>query len=97
MKLKLSDAELKHLNAFLDQCPDCERLSAREVVLDLYEVEPPISMNFVFVKGGLGIDGAAELKYSEADDGYYMGDRIEDVDAVRAALQQAGALPASEA
>lgn len=97
MKLKLSDAELKHLNAFLDQCPDCERLSAREVVLDLYEVEPPISMNFVFVRGGLGIDGAAELKYSEADDGYYMGDRIEDVDAVRAALQQAGALPASEA
>lgn len=97
MKLKLSDAELKHLNAYLDQCPDCERLSAREVVLDLYEVEPPISMNFVFVKGGLGIDGAAELKYSEADDGYYMGDRIEDVDAVRAALQQAGALPASEA
>lgn len=97
MKLKLSDAELKHLNAFLDQCPDCERLSAREVVLDLYDVEPPISMNFVFVKGGLGIDGAAELKYSEADDGYYMGDRIEDVDAVRAALQQAGALPASEA
>lgn len=97
MKLKLSDAELKHLNAFLDQCPDCERLSAREVVLDLYEVEPPISMNFVFVKGGLGIDGAAELKYSEADDGYYMGDRIEDVDAVRAALQQTGALPASEA
>ena len=97
MKLKLNDAELKHLNAYLDQCPDCERLSAREVVLDLYDVEPPISMNFVFVKGGLGIDGAAELKYSEADDGYYMGDRIEDVGAVRAALQQAGALPASEA
>lgn len=97
MKLKLSDAELKHLNAYLDQCPDCERLSAREVVLDLYDVEPPISMNFVFVKGGLGIDGAAELKYSEADDGYYMGDRIEDAGAVRAALRQAGALPASEA
>ena len=93
MKLKLSEAELNHLNAFLDQCPDCERLSAREVVLDLYDNELPVSMNFVFVKGGIGIDGAAELKYSEADQGYYMGERIEDVQAVRSALEEAGALP----
>lgn len=93
MKLKLSEAELNHLNAFLDQCPDCERLSAREVVLDLYDNEQPVSMNFVFVKGGIGIDGAAELKYSEADQGYYMGERIEDAQAVRSALEEAGALP----
>ena len=50
-------------------------------------------MNFVFVKGGIGIDGAAELLYSEADDGYYMGERIEDAESVRAALEEAGALP----
>lgn len=96
MRLKLTENEIAHLNAFLDQCPDCERLSAREVVLDLYDNEPPVSMNFVFVKGGIGIDGAAELKYSEADDGYYMGDRIEDVHAVRAALEAVGALPVHE-
>lgn len=94
MKLKLTEAEIAHLNAFLDQCPDCERLSAREVVLDLYDNELPVSMNFVFVKGGIGVDGAAELKYSEEDDGYYMGERIEDAQAVRAALEEAGALPA---
>ena len=93
MRLRLSEDELAHLNQFLDQCPDCERLSQREVVLDLYDNEQPISMNFVFVKGGIGIDGAAELKYSEADDGYYMGDRIEDVQTVRSALEEAGALP----
>lgn len=96
MKLKLSEAELNHLNAFLDSCEDCERLSAREVVLDLYDNALPVSMNFVFVKGGIGIDGAAELKYSEADDGYYMGDRIEDAQAVRSALEEAGALPKAE-
>lgn len=93
MRIKLSEAELNHLNAFLDQCPDCERLSAREVVLDLYDNETPVSMNFVFVKGGIGVDGAAELKYSEADDGYYMGDRIEDAAVIRSALEEAGALP----
>jgi len=94
MRLRLNDAELKHLNAFLDNCEDCERLSAREVVLDLYDIEPPVSMNFVFVKGGIGIDGAVELKYSEEERGYYMGERIEDADRVRGALQEAGALPA---
>lgn len=93
MKIRLSEAEIAHLNAYLDQCPDCERLSAREVVLDLYDNETPVSMNFVFVKGGIGVDGAAELKYSEADQGFYMGDRIEDAGRVRAALEEAGALP----
>lgn len=96
MRLKLNEAELKHLNAFLDQCADCERLSAREVVLDLYDNETPVSMNFVFVKGGIGVDGAAELKYSEADRGFYMGDRIEDADRIRSALEEAGALPRAE-
>ena len=66
MKLKLSEAELNHLNAFLDQCPDCERLSAREVVLDLYDNELPVSMNFVFVKGGIGIDGSVHRNHGAA-------------------------------
>ena len=94
MRIKLSDAQIQHLNAFLDNCPDCERLSAREVVLDLYDNEIPVSMNFVFVKGGIGVDGAVELNYSEEEKGYYMGERIEDADRVRAALMEAGALPA---
>ena len=60
MRLRLKDEELAHLKAYLEQCPDSEYLSAREVVLDLYEIERPISINFVFVKGGIGVDGAAE-------------------------------------
>ena len=39
-----------------------------------------------------GVDGAAELLYSEEDRGYYMGERIEDAEEVRAALKEAGAL-----
>ena len=93
MKIRLSEEELKQLNAFLDSCPDAERLSAREAVLDLYDIERPIALNFVFVKGGIGVDGAAELLYSEEEQGYYMGDRIEDPDQVRAALREPGALP----
>lgn len=93
MRIRLSEAQLQHLNAFLDTCPDCERLSAREVVLDLYDLEPPVSLNFVFVKGGIGVDGAIELNYSEEEKGYYMGERIEDAERIRALLAEAGALP----
>lgn len=90
MKLRLSDAEILQLKAFVEKSPDCEQLSAREVVMDLYDIEKPVSLDFVYVKGGIGIDGAAELLYSEADDGYYMGERIEDAAAVRNALTEAG-------
>lgn len=96
MRLRLSDAELAHLKSFLESCPDSEYLSAREVVLDLYDNERPISLNFVFVKGGIGIDGAIELKYSEEEKGYYMGDRIEDTACIRSALEEAGALPPAQ-
>ena len=92
MKLRLSDAELERLNAYLDRNPDCERLSKREAVLDLYDADPPVSMNFVFVKGGIGIDGAFALEYSEADDGWYLGERIEDPARIRGLLEAAGAL-----
>ena len=95
MRLRLKDEELAHLKAYLEQCPDGEYLSAREVVLDLYDIERPISINFVFVKGGIGIDGAAKLRYSDEERGYYMGDRIEDTETIRAALIDAGALPNS--
>ena len=92
MRLRLSEAELAALNAYLDGSPDCERLSKREAVLDIYDCDPPVSMNFVFVNGGIGIDGAFELNYSEEDDGWYLGERIEDAARIRALLQGAGAL-----
>ena len=92
MRLRLSDEELERLEAYLDSSPDCERLSKREAVLDLYDIEPPVSMNFVFVKGGIGIDGAFVLEYSEDDDGWYLGERIEDPARIRSLLEGAGAL-----
>lgn len=90
MKLRLTEEQLAQLNAYLDAGEDCERLSSREAVLDLYDIEKPISMNIVFVKGGIAIDGAAYLRFSVEDDGYYMGDRIMAADTVRDALLEAG-------
>jgi hypothetical protein len=53
-----------------------------------------VSLDLVFVKGGVVVDGAAELEYDEAQDGWYMGERLDSPEAVREALEQAGALQA---
>ena len=92
MKIKLNDAQEKALRTFLAENPDAEQLSAREYVVDLYDIDPPVSLDLVFVKGGIGVDGAAELLFDEALDGWYMGERLETPEQVRAALIEAGAI-----
>lgn len=91
MRIKLTDDRIQALRAFLDQCEDAEQLSAREYVVDLYDIARPVSLDLVFVKGGVAVDGAAELKYDEEQDGWYMGERLEATEEVQAALEQAGA------
>lgn len=92
MKLKLTQEQEAGLRAFLEAFEDAERLSEREYVVDLYDIERPISLDLVFVKGGVAVDGAAALRYDEAQDGWYMGERLDAAEDVRAALEQAGAL-----
>lgn len=91
MKLKLTEAQSKALRVFLDALEDAEALSAREYVADLYDIERPVSLDLVFVRGGVAVDGAAELLYDEEQQGWYMGARLEDPEAVAEALRQAGA------
>ena len=91
MKIALTQVQEAALRAFLDGFEDAEQLSAREYVVDLYDIPRPVSLDLVFVKGGVAVDGAAELKYDAAQDGWYMGERLESPEAVRAALEQAGA------
>lgn len=93
MRIKLSEAQEQALRAFIADNPDAEQLSQREYVVDLYDIDPPVSLDLVFVKGGIGVDGAAELLFDEAMDGWYMGARIETPEQVREALVRAGALP----
>lgn len=90
MKLNLSDAQGAALRAFLDACEDAERLSEREYVVDLYDIAGPISLDLVFVAGGVAVDGAAELKYDPELDGWYMGERIEAPERILSALSEAG-------
>ena len=92
MKLKLNEAQMNDLKRFLENCEDAEQLSAREYVVDLYDIEKPLTLNLVVVKSGVGVDGAAELLYDEVQDGWYMGQRIDETSEVLKALSEAGAI-----
>ena len=59
MRIKLTQEREAALRAFLQACEDAEQLSAREYVVDLYDIERPVSLDLVFVKGGVAVDGAA--------------------------------------
>ena len=92
MKLKLNDDQAQALRTFLDRFEDAEKLSEREYVVDLYDIARPLSLDLVFIRSGVAVDGAAELLYDEEQDGWYMGARVEDAGAVSAALAEAGAI-----
>lgn len=91
MKIELTSQALAALKNFLNHFEDSEQLSDSEYVVDLYDIEPPVSIDLTLQKNGVLIEGAAELKFDEEMDGWYIGDRIEDPESVRAALEKAGA------
>ena len=94
MKLELTAAREAALRAYLKRSEDAEGLSEREYVVDLYDIDRPVSLDLVFVRGGVAVDGAAALEYDAEQDGWYMGERLEKPEDVLAALEQAGAFDA---
>lgn len=91
MKIALTAEQLTALKSFLDTFEDSEALTDKEYVLDLYDIEPPISLDLTLGKNCLFVDGAAELKFDEEMDGWYIGERIEQPEPIIEALNKAGA------
>lgn len=77
------------LKAFLEASEDAEMLSEGEYVADLFDTDVPVTLNLKFEKDACQVLAAAYLLYDEAQDGWYMGDRIEDETVVLKALQDA--------
>lgn len=91
MLLPLSEKEAASLRAFLEANADCEAQAENEYVADLYDLEAPMTLDLVFVKGGVRVDGACLLAYDEEMEGYYIGEPVLEMEAVRRALIEAGA------
>ena len=91
MLLPLSEKEAASLRAFLEANADCEAQAENEYVADLYDLEAPMTLDLVFVKGGVRVDGACLLAYDEGMEGYYIGEPVLEMETVRRALMEAGA------
>ena len=91
MLLLLSEKEAASLRAFLEANADCEAQAENEYVADLYDLEAPMTLDLVFVKGGVRVDGACLLAYDEEMEGYYIGEPVLEMETVRRALMEAGA------
>lgn len=92
MKLKITAEEKKALLAYLEASEDCEKLTEREWVMDIYETDTPASFDLVFMRESLFADGAEYLAYDEEQDGWYISGPIESADRAVEILRAAGAL-----
>ncbi len=63
---------------------DAEPLSDGGLTVDLYDLDPPVSLELYPAKTGLDVTAAFTLTYDEALDGYYLGDKLESPEAVLA-------------
>lgn len=87
MKLNLTAAQQENLLKYLSENPDAEQLSINEYVADFYDIDDPLTINFLVTDAGdVEIAAAAQLLYDEEQDGWYMGDRVEDEATIRSAL-----------
>ena len=92
MKLKLSAGERQALLKYLETSEDCEKLSEKEWILDIYEGAEPVSLDLVFMRESVFADGAEYMKYDEEMDGWFISGPIESADKVLEILRGAGAI-----
>ncbi len=61
----------------LATCEDAEPLADGGYTVDLYDLDPPVTLELYPAKGGLDVAAAFTLAYDEAQDGYYLDEKLE--------------------
>ena len=83
------DLDARALRAFLDRCEDAEAVADGEYVVDLYDAETPVSLDLSLSGGACEALAARRLLFSEEEDGWYLGEEMDDAAAVSALLRAA--------
>lgn len=86
MLLPLNSNALSAFRSFLSSSEDAQPLGNEEYACDLYELEPPVSMEIALTDDGIDVLAAAHMAYDEGMDGWYLTDRIEDMEALAQAM-----------
>ncbi len=86
MLLPLTSDQLAAFRAFLSSSEDAEPLGGEEYSCDLYELDPPVSLEIALTDAGVEVLAAAQMAYDEGMDGWYLTERIEDMQALARAM-----------
>jgi len=77
------------LEMYLKNNSDCEEIATGEFVADVYDTETPVTLNLTIAKGKVICEAAAYLMYDEEQDGWYMGERIQESETIEKILEGA--------
>ena len=88
MKIALTGKQMEDLQAFIEADDDAEDLGDGEYTVDIFELDPPLSLELTFIEGGVDALAAATLAYDPAQDGWYIKERIDQPDQVEEALMR---------
>ncbi len=89
MRIPWSEEKIRALRAALDQMEDAQPTGPDEYVVDLYQREPPLTVELAFDEGQLVVLAAQTMAYDAQLDGWYLDQQVQDpaqVDQALAAL-----------
>lgn len=86
MRLSFDPAQAEALRAKLATFEDAEATETDEFVVDLYDADPPLSLELAFEQGGVRVLAAESLAYDEEQAGYYLAGPVEDAVQIAQAL-----------
>ncbi len=81
--------DLKALLGFLEGNPDAEQIGSGEYVVDLFELDRPVTMEISTKDGGVSVLGAAYLEFDPELQGWYMSDTVASAQETEALLRRA--------
>ena len=86
MSIPWSEGKIRALRAALDQMEDAQATGPDEYVVDLYQREPPMTLELAFEAGRLLVLAAQTMAYDAQLDGWYLDRPVEDTVEVEEAL-----------
>lgn len=76
MMIALSGRQIELLDAYARECEDAEQVGD-DWTMDIYDMEPPLSIEFEFREGGIDVLALCTLGYDAGLDGWHILTRIE--------------------
>ena len=86
MSIPWSEEKIRALRAAVDQLEDAQATGPDEYVVDLYQREPPMTLELAFEAGRLLVLAAQTMAYDAQLDGWYLDRPVEDAVEVEEAL-----------